>query len=83
MKNGGISWAGIEGLDLEGESALIAMLVYASIDGRGQRRNLVIKWAGPCQGSALFNLVRCMVGNGVGRMMLGDYRWCFQRGGHL
>ena len=75
-----ISWAGIEGSDLEGKSALIAMLIYASINRRGQRRNLVIKWAGPCQGSALFNLVRCMVGNGVGRMMLGDYRGVLSEG---
>jgi len=68
MKNGGISWAGIEGgLDLEGKSAPIAMLVCASIDRRGQRRDLVIEWADPRRGASI-----------VQSCTLRGEQWCWQ-----
>jgi len=70
-----ISWAGIEGgLDLGEKTTLSpSWPVFPSTEGVGAA---ISSSSGliSVEGSASFNLVRCMVGDGVGRMMLGDYR---------
>ena len=75
--NSSISWAGIEaegGLDLGGKTTLSpCWSVFPSMEGVGaaisSSSGLIF-----VEGSASFNLVRCMVGDGVSRVMLCDYK---------